>query len=117
MALADPGDNGVPLCWSRSVFGVDCPFCGGLRATNALLRGHFGAALDHNVILAVVLPVTVLMWVWWLSRQWRGTATEAVKVPRWISASAVILLVAFGIARNLRGSTWTRWLNSDTFAG
>ena len=41
VAAMNPGDDGVPLCWSRSVFGVDCPFCGGLRATNALLRGQF----------------------------------------------------------------------------
>ena len=117
VAAFDPGDDGVPLCWSRAVFGVDCPFCGGLRATNALLRGQPGAALDHNVVLAVALPVAVLMWVWWTARQWRGTAEPARRVPLWITAPAGVLLVAFGIVRNLTGPAWARWLHSDTWAG
>ena len=114
VAAFDPGDDGVPLCWSRAVFGVDCPFCGGLRATNALLRGQFGAALDHNVVLAVALPVAVLMWVWWMARQWRDTAEPARRVPPWITALAAVLLVAFGVVRNFAGPAWIRWLYSDT---
>lgn len=117
VAAFDPGDDGVPLCWSRAVFGVDCPFCGGLRATNALLRGRPGAALDHNVLLAVALPVAALMWLWWMARQWRGTAEPARRVPLWITALAAVLLVAFGIVRNLTGPAWARWLGSDAWAG
>ncbi len=102
---------------SRSVFGVDCPFCGGLRATNALLRGNFGSALDHNVVLAVALPVVALMWVWWVVREWRGDGPPPVKVPNWITVTAAILLVVFGIVRNFGGPAWIRWLHSDAFVG
>lgn len=117
VAAFDPGDDGVPLCWSRSVFGVDCPFCGGLRATNALVRGHLGAAVDHNLVLAVALPVAALMWLWWMTRQWRGDQAPPTRVPTWISVTAVVLLVGFGFVRNLAGPAWTRWLHSDTWAG
>ena len=46
----NPSDTGAPLCPSKFVFGVDCPFCGTTRATAALARGQFGRALDHNAL-------------------------------------------------------------------
>jgi len=117
VALVNPGDKGVPVCWSQAVFGVDCPFCGGLRCTNALLRGNVGQALDHNVVLAVALPVTVLLWVWWVSRQWRGITEPAVRVPKWLGVTAAVLLVAFAVVRNLGAPAWARWLHSDLYRG
>jgi hypothetical protein len=120
IGIANPGDDGVPLCWSRSVFGVDCPFCGGLRATNSLVRGDFGAALDHNVVLAVAMPVAVLMWIWWTWKSWRGDdlSTPARNgSPVWISVVAGVLLVAFGVIRNFSSAGWMRWLHSDAFVG
>lgn len=117
VALADPGDKGVPLCWSRSVFGVDCPFCGGLRCTNSLLRGHLGAALDHNVVLAAALPVAALTWVWWMVARWRGDEFPATRIPNWVFITGAILLVAFGVVRNLSGSALSRWLHSDLYIG
>ncbi|MGI9578666.1 MAG: DUF2752 domain-containing protein [Microthrixaceae bacterium] len=120
VAATNPGDDGVPLCWSRSVFGVDCPFCGGLRATNSLLRGDMGAALDHNVVLAVAMPIAVLMWIWWTWNAWRGneiSAPQRSRTPLWISIAATIALVAFGVIRNFTGAGWMRWLHSDTFVG
>ena len=42
----DPDKGGAyPLCPSKALFGVDCPACGGLRGTNALLHGRIGEAL------------------------------------------------------------------------
>jgi len=115
VAATNPGDAGVPLCWSRSLFGVDCPFCGGLRATNSLLRGDLLAALDHNVVLAVAMPITVLWWVWWTVRQWRGIEEPMPRAPGWLTWTAGGLLVAFGILRNFGGPSWVRYLHSDTF--
>ncbi|MCZ7628570.1 MAG: DUF2752 domain-containing protein [Microthrixaceae bacterium] len=116
VAAANPGDSGTPLCFSRSVFGVDCPFCGGLRATNSLIRGDLVAALDHNAILAVAMPLAVLMWVWWLVRQWRGDGPPR-RLPTWIMAATGILVIAFGVVRNLGGPAWIRWIHSDTYPG
>jgi hypothetical protein len=117
VALVNPGDQGVPVCWSQAIFGVDCPFCGGLRCTNALLRGHLGEALDHNVVLAAALPVMGLLWVWWVARQWRGVTDPAPRVPRWLTVTAAVLLVAFTVVRNLGGPAWARWLHSDIYRG
>lgn len=116
VAATNPGDHGTPLCWSRSVFGVDCPFCGGLRATNSLVRFDLVGALDHNVVLAVALPVAALMWIWWLVREWRGIDPPP-RAPTWLVATAGILVIAFGVVRNFGGPTWIRWMHSDTYLG
>ncbi len=116
VAIADPRDDGTPLCWSRSVFGVDCPFCGGLRATNSLLRGDLASALDHNVVLGLALPVAALMWLWWLVRQWRGDEATR-RLPNWLVVTSAVLLVAFGVLRNFGGPAWIRWLHSDAYLG
>lgn len=116
VAAVNPGDKGTPLCWSRSVFGVDCPFCGGLRATNSLVRGDFLGALDHNAVLAVALPVAVLMWVWWLVREWRGDDPPR-RLPTWVMVTAGVLVITFGVVRNFGGPAWTRWIHSDTYLG
>lgn len=112
----NPGDNGTPLCWSRSVFGVDCPFCGGLRATNSLVRGDFVAALDHNAVLAVAMPMVALMWVWWLVREWRG-GDPPRRLPTWLMVTAGVLVITFGVVRNFGGPAWIRWIHSDTYLG
>jgi hypothetical protein len=116
VAAINPGDKGTPLCWSRSVFGVDCPFCGGLRATNSLVRGDFTAALDHNAVLAVAMPVAVLMWVWWLVREWRGDDPPR-RLPTWLMVTAGVLVITFGVIRNFGGPQWIRWIHSDTYRG
>jgi hypothetical protein len=117
VAAADPGDDGVPLCWSRTLFGVDCPLCGGLRTANSLLRADASAALDHNVLLAVALPLVTLLWAWWFVRSWRGEDAPVRRPPAWILWSLGALVVAFGVVRNLTGPAWARWLHSDTWAG
>lgn len=117
VALADPGDDGVPICWSRSLLGVDCPFCGGLRCTNALMRGRLGDAFDHNVLLAAALPVTVLFWVWWMWSSWRGGDPPLRRVPGWLAVTAAVLLIVFGIVRNTTGTPLGRWLYSDLSVG
>lgn len=117
VGAANPGDDGTPLCWSRSVFGVDCPFCGGLRATNSLVRADLGSALDHNVVLAIALPVVALMWVSWLVRQWRCDDYQRQELPKWLVVTAGVLVITFGVVRNFGGPAWIRWLHSDGYAG
>ena len=52
---ANPTDSGVPICWSQAAFGIDCPLCGGLRCTNALLRGDLAALHEAGAIGKVTM--------------------------------------------------------------
>lgn len=115
IALWDPGDGGTAVCWSKAVFGVDCPLCGGLRATNAMLRSDWLAAADHNVLVAVLLPVTAVLWAVWLVRSLQDRPFTLPKVPRWGWIAIGAFLLAFTVVRNLDVDVaWVRWLASDT---
>ncbi len=104
VAWQDPnGDGAYPLCPTFSLFGVDCPGCGGLRATHALTQGDVVAAFDHNVIVALFVPLMVVVWALWLARTlgWRTPALPALTARVWWGLGA--LLLVFTVARNLPG--------------
>jgi hypothetical protein len=110
VALWNPGDGGTPLCWSQSVLGIDCPLCGGLRATNALLRGDWAAAADHNVLLAVLLPLAAVAWLAWLICSVRGKRFPVPRLPSaaWIGIG--VALIVFTVVRNVGGNPVFDWL-------
>ena len=67
LAIRDPNQAGsYGLCPLNALTGLDCPFCGGLRGTHALLHGDVSAALDHNLLLPLFLgalmAVAILVW-------------------------------------------------------
>ena len=101
IALVNPTDSGVPVCWSASVFGFDCPLCGGLRAVNALARGDWLAAADHNVLLAVALPVVVVLWVVWMVGAVRGRTVRLPAPPIWAWGALAGITLAFTVVRNM----------------
>lgn len=106
LAAVDPSEPGhYPLCPTQFLLGVDCPGCGMLRGTHALLGGDLPRALDHNVLLVVLVPLALVLWMRWAWHAWRGV-TPAVSVRAWrartvVTVIAFALLAAFGVIRNL----------------
>lgn len=99
--LLDPDRNGVyPPCPSRTLLGLDCPACGGLRGTHALLHGRIGEALDHNLLLPGLLGVAALFLGLWLLPL-VGRPERRLHLPRWATGLAIGVLMAFAVARNL----------------
>jgi len=126
LGLVDPNVPGhYPLCPTKALTGLDCPGCGGLRATHALLHGDVRGALDHNAfIVLVVLPLAVLLWVRWVWREWKGPQPDPdggpdrpveVGVPSpallW---SLVAVAAVFTVVRNVGGVPALAWLGSGT---
>jgi|694.fasta_scaffold102650_4 hypothetical protein len=121
--VVDPTTGVYPPCPSQLILGVDCPACGGLRATSSLLHGDIGSFLDHNVLLAIVFPVLVLTWVLavWrkLNPHTRLTLQRVVNSPalknqalknqalrsetvrRSLWVGGVLILVVFTVTRNI----------------
>lgn len=103
VALADPRVNHVPLCPLRSLLGLDCPFCGGLRAVASLARGRVAEAAGYNLVLTAALPVAVVLWLVWIRQRRDGRRLTA---PRWAFPAAVVGLTVFAILRNLPALSW-----------
>jgi hypothetical protein len=113
IAALDPSDGGAPVCLSQSILGVDCPLCGGLRCVNSLVRGDLLAAADHNVLLAVVLPVAAVLWAAWMVRAVQGRPLRLPRPPRWSLVALGVVLVTFTVTRNIGGGGWIGWLGSS----
>ncbi|MGB6059944.1 MAG: DUF2752 domain-containing protein [Microthrixaceae bacterium] len=114
IALVNPSDSGFAVCWSQQL-GFDCPFCGGLRTVTSLAHGNFLAALDHNIILAIALPVTTVLWAVWMVLALRNRQFRLPRIPNWVVATAGIAILAFTVARNLDGPAWVQYLASSSY--
>jgi uncharacterized protein DUF2752 len=101
VGLVDPAGGGAfPACPTRTLFGIDCPACGGLRGTHDLLRGDVVGALDHNLLLPVLLAgYAVALGLWLLPLV--GRRPPRVHLPRWALVAAVAVAGAFTLLRNL----------------
>jgi len=106
IALVDPNQPGHYLaCPTQALLGIDCPGCGGLRATHDLLHGNVAGAMDHNLLWVIAVPILVVVWARWLSRRWTGAPPKPS--PRWqkmqtpVLATLITLVIVFGVVRNL----------------
>jgi hypothetical protein len=109
--IGNPNTSGAfPFCPLRAVTGIDCPFCGCLRATHALVHGHIGVALNHNLLFTVAVPFLVVGWALWMGRS-LGLAWPTVRAPRWAPWASVAVALAFMVLRNLAGTPF-HWLDS-----
>ena len=99
--LADPDKTGAyPQCPSRALLGIDCPACGGLRGTNALLHGRITEALDHNLLLPGFIGfIAVVVGLWVLPLV--GKPERRLQLPRWLWTTLGAVVVAFAVTRNL----------------
>jgi Protein of unknown function (DUF2752) len=94
--LVDPSHPGnYPVCPVHALTGLACPGCGSLRAMHDLAHGHILAALDHNALFVVVLAMTAGL----AARVLAGR--PRLRTPPSIVRVAVVLLVAWTVARNL----------------
>jgi hypothetical protein len=104
LALRDPNASGsYGFCpFKVATGGLDCPGCGMMRGTHALLRGDVGRALDHNIFLPLVLVTILIGYVRWTRRS-VGHEVAPVTPPAWAVIAAAVLICGFWVARNVGG--------------
>lgn len=115
IGIVAPDDYGTPICPSAAYFGVDCPLCGGTRAVGQFMRGNVMAALDHNVLVGVWLPVAIVGWIYWTIASLRGRSIKWPSMSVRQGIALVVFLVAFTVVRNLDVAEWTRWLAANRY--
>ena len=105
----DPNVPGhYPGCPTQLLWGIDCPGCGGLRATHALAQGDLGAAADHNLLVVIALPFVVIGLLVWVHRAWRGRIPDPSRFPplratvhRILPMAVLAFALLFAVVRNL----------------
>lgn len=103
--FVDPHVPGIyPACPTKSLLGIDCPACGGLRATNCLANGDIAGALDHNALFVICVPLILFGWGVWMYRAWTGRHPAPTPTRMAIARVAPIVLIAvttaFAVVRN-----------------
>jgi hypothetical protein len=103
LLAVNPATGVYPPCPSQVLAGIDCPLCGGLRATSSLLQGDFGSFVGHNALLAVAYPLVIAYWVLLVFQkrnpQFRPLTSSAAK--RTVIVGGIVTVAAFTLLRNL----------------
>lgn len=91
-----------PQCLFHSLTGLQCPGCGGLRATHYLLHGEVATAFRLNQLFVVLLPFLLLFGATRLLKRVSGRDwLEPFWRLFWLWA-LLVAVVLFTILRNLR---------------
>ena len=99
-ALVDPTELPIfPQCPLHSATGLHCPTCGASRAFHAVTHGDWQLALGRNALVVLATP---LAWGYLIALLVRARRTrQGPQFPTRLTLISAIVLVAFGIARNL----------------
>jgi len=97
----NPSTHGFyPVCEFHELTGLNCPGCGGTRATYELLHGHISRALHDNALLVLSLAALAGRGAWFAVRKRRSQPVPVFLPPKWLWAFLVVAIV-FTVLRNL----------------
>ena len=112
----DPSRRAIfPVCQFHRLTGLNCPGCGGLRATHHLLHGRVATAFHHNMLVVIAPPLLGLAALRWLIRKREVQAPQEISVHSppvigsgskknrhlWLWTGLIVVIVLFGILRNV----------------
>jgi len=106
IAVGNPNTTHIPLCPLKAVTGLDCPFCGSLRAVYALAHGQIGSALDHNLLFTLSVPALLTAWAIWLARSLGRPVAPRLRMPSWGLTAFLVVAFAFAVVRNIPAFGW-----------
>lgn len=90
----------IPCIFYR-ITGLQCPGCGVTRMCLALMRFDFVSAYHYNKLLFIISPVIVFIITQQIYRYIRFNDAKTTKVQTAILILLVVLLVIWGILRNI----------------
>jgi hypothetical protein len=105
--VVDPNQPGhYPTCPFLAITGWYCPGCGALRAVHDLLHGDLVSALARNPLAVVAVPYLFLAFATWVLRRLGYHPPSSTQLPPWVIWAVLVVVVAFGVLRNLPGAAW-----------
>jgi uncharacterized protein DUF2752 len=107
LQLFDPATSRLfPPCPLHYLTGWYCPGCGSLRALHQLLHGNFEAAWAMNPLTILLLPFLIYGLTSEALSQLRGRGLPQVFLPAPAIRVLCVIIVLFGILRNLPVYPW-----------
>ena len=94
----------VILCPIRHIFHVYCPGCGVSRMLIALTKFQINKAFNYNQLAFILLPfLLLLLGDYIISYLFDKPMRIINKIPTWIYVLLAIIVISFGIIRNIPG--------------
>lgn len=90
-----------PKCLFHLATGLHCPGCGAARCFHSLANGEVRQAAAYNVLVLSAVPFLVYAGLQALHARLQNRSHRDWKMPTWLTWSLVVVVVAFGIVRNL----------------
>ena len=92
---------GIP-CVFRLITGLKCPGCGVTHMALCLLRGDLSGAFYENPVVLMLLPSGLILAIRLTCRYLKTGSKCLTKWENRVVIGMIVLLVAFGIARNMK---------------
>ena len=88
-------------CVFHELTGLYCPGCGTTRMINSLIRLDFYQAFRYNQMVFILIPIFTLYLIDFIYKSIKNKKPLLYKTPNYIWYIIVVLLVIFGIIRNI----------------
>ena len=100
--FVDPRESSVSVCGLKQLTGLDCPGCGGTRATHLILHGQFREAARYNIFWTLTWPLWLYVTASIVVDLTTGRLLPGKLHTRaWFWVWMMTALLLFGIVRNL----------------
>ena len=91
---------GIP-CLFRLITGLKCPGCGVTHMALCLMQGDLSGAFYENPVVLMLLPIGLILAIRLTDRYLRTGSKKLTKRENRAVIGMIVLLIGFGIARNL----------------
>ncbi len=96
---------GIP-CPIKKLFGISCPSCGITRMSVCFIHGKIRKAFHYNQVLPFILPILFIIFLRQKYRYILYDNNELSKLENTIIIILIIILILYGIIRNLPFYPW-----------
>ena len=96
------GEMWFPRCTLYTLTGLRCPGCGMQRAAHAMLHGDIMGALRYNAMIPIIAVGLATLAYGELVAAPESRIARVVRHPA-TAITAVVIIVAWGVVRNLLG--------------